>query len=356
MKKKASGKPIKPVAATSELTAPQPGPPAEDSDQVDGHIAEAVTGKSETSQTASDEPLPNNRAAFLLGLYVELPAVDAIVEPLVQLSVMLSIPKLILLDSALARLGKYDVEQTLFPPAGSFEHERLDPADKRQCFAMSFLSSTEHDKVRTIAGLLWEGQTELAAWYRAGKAIGALVEARDRCRRLPTPKEVTFAKTCLQQAASHWGAELLSESGSGLAAWLTQWDDQFEVTVAAEAKTKSTALEIEGARRKEAKNIGLRAVETLAAQIQDRPEDARSENQRMQDECDQFIYEKFFAGHDATEVRELLRQKTEAKNLKWPVIPSKRDLRAIANGYAERFHKERIPAGKSGRPKTRNRK
>ena len=350
MKKKASGKPIKPVAATSELTAPQPGPPAEDSDQVDGHIAEAVTDESETSPASRDEPLPNNRAAFLLGLYVELPAVDAIVEPLVHLSVMLSIPKLILLDSALARLGKYDVERSLFHPQGSLEHASLDPADRRRCLAMSFLYDTEHEKLQTIAGLLWEGQSELADWYQTGMAIGVLINACDHGNRIPTPNEICRARECLKQAVSHRGAEAISESENGLAAWLKQWDDKFEGTVAAEAQTKRTAVAIEVSRRIAAKDKNLRAVETLATQIQDRPEDTRSKEQRLLDDRDQFIYEAFFRGIDAAGVHELVRRQIEVEKLPWRKITSKNTIRSIAKRHADNFNKEPLPKGQVGRP------
>ncbi len=302
-----------------------------------------------------------NRTAFLLGLYVELPAVDAIVEPLVQLSDMLSISKLILLDSALARLGQYDAERSMFPPKNSMARGSLDPADRRQCSNAEFLLYCEHQKVRIIADNLWEGRTELAAWYRAGRAIGVLVNACDSDHTAPTPEAVVLANASLNQAASHWHTEIHPESGSGLAVWLSQWDGHSNTENAAAGKNKQKALKPKSvkptkAKKKEPENKELRAVETLASEIQDRPEDTRSFKQRMRDDRDQFIYEMFFAKLDAAEIRELTNRKIKDETLPWEKLASKVDLRSIANLYAARFKKEQIPRGRPGRPGSKNRK
>lgn len=76
---------------------------------------------------------------------------------------MLSMPKLMLLDSSLSRLGEYDTERSSFPQQGTVGQSMLHPADGRRRSAVEFLYITERAKVRTIADLLWEGQTELAA-------------------------------------------------------------------------------------------------------------------------------------------------------------------------------------------------
>lgn len=75
----------------------------------------------------------------------------------------------------------------------------------------------------------------------------------------------------------------------------------------------------------------LSEVEALAAQIQDRPEATRTEQKRMLDDRGQFLYEKFFDGHDASQVREFTHRRIDAEGLKWPKITSKTDVRAIAD-------------------------
>ena len=297
-----------------------------------------------------------NRAAFLLGLYVELPAVDAIVEPLVQLSVMLSIPKLMLLDSALARLGEYDVERSSFPQHGTLGQMRLDPADERRRSAADFLYFTERAKVGTIADLLWEGQTELAAWYQVGKAIGNLILTSVRSDLRPAPQAVLFAQSCLKEAASFWGGVTTAENGSGLGQWILQWDGQFGAGGPAAGKDETRKLEHRQAQPCERELRELRAVEVLAAQIQDRQEDPRPENQRLRDDRDQFIYELFFAEYDASQVRELTNQRIVDEGLKWLKVPSKADVRAIAVQYALRLKKTTLPAAQPGRPRRTIRK
>lgn len=319
-----------------------------------------ASGSTSTLETTVDsEPpqkIPMNRAAFLLGLYVELPAVDAIVEPLVQLSVMLSIPKLLLLDSALARLGEYDAERSSFPDQGSFGQSRLDPADGRRRSTVEFLYFTERAKVGTIADLLWEGQTELAAWYQVGKAIGNLILTSVRSDLRPAPQAVLFAQSCLKEAASFWGGVTTAENGSGLGQWILQWDGQFGAGGSAAGKDETRKLEHRQAQPCERELRELRAVEVLAAQIQDRQEDPRPENQRLRDDRDQFIYELFFAGYDASQVRELTNRRIVDEGLKWLKVPSKTDVRAIAVQYALRLKKPTLPAAQAGRPRRTIRK
>ena len=111
MKKTSSIGSSKPDDPTRELTAPKTIEPTKSNGQVDDQIAEptAIDGGRDTP-TVSDEPLPKNRAAFLLGFYAQLPNVDAIVEPMLAVCDGPSTTKVMLLDNCLARNGIYDIE------------------------------------------------------------------------------------------------------------------------------------------------------------------------------------------------------------------------------------------------------
>lgn len=292
-----------------------------------------------------------NREAFLLGLYVALPAVDSIVEPLVQLSPQLSMPKVLLLDAALSLLGEYDVERSTFPSKGTMGRNRLGSVEQRRCQAVEFLYTTVRAKVGTIAGLLWDGQTELADWYRTGLAVGGLIEICDDTDWYPTPQLISNARNCLQQAASYWKRGLVPESGSGLDNWLTELGSRF-----VETGSSTTVPDSMTAGSSHGRLQQLRAVEGIATQIQDRQDDTRSEQQRLRDDRDRFIYENFHHGYDASEIVELVNKRIKEENLGWKKLIKGNDIRSIANQYANKFNKPQVPGGKPGRPSVKKQK
>jgi hypothetical protein len=293
-----------------------------------------------------------NRAAFLLGLYIELPAVDAIVEPLVQISDMLSISKVVLLDSALARLSEYDVERT---------HRRQADvtADSVRSEAVDFLYAMERTKIKKIAGLLWTGHTELADWYRAGIAVGVVIAAGADSRNHPSVQVVDEALSCLHTAASQGGDATIPQCGSRLVEWLNERknppeprDDASEEnapTVAPVSQDPFDDLDTHPVPGPDF-NSDLRQVEARALEIQDRDIDARSKDQRDRDERDQAIYEMFQKGLGTAVIFTCINRQIVDENLPWTELVKSDDLRKIANSYAARSSKPPLPEGKRGRP------
>ena len=204
---------------------------------------------------------------------------------------------------------------------------------------------------------MWEGQTELGDWYRTGKAIGVLIDACKRCDIGPAPQAVLVAQSCLNKAASFWGGIPIPENGSSLADWLSQWSDRFNSAESVVAGRNEHRIVQHGdGKRSEQEFSDLRTIEAIVSQIQDRPEDTRVVEQKLRDDRDQFIYEKFFGGYDASDVRELTNGRIKTEELDWDNVPRGTDVRAIAEQYAIRFAKPRLPSGKPGRPRTKTRK
>lgn len=297
------------------------------------------------------------RQAFLLGLYIELPAVDTIIKPLVRLSPMLCIPKVVLLDAALARLGAYDVERSSFSGAGNLI---LREADERRRDVVDFLHSMEVEKVKTIADLLWNERTELANWYRAGRAVRVVVHACDRGNSNPTQQAIEKALNCLKRAASYRKCEPTSEIAPGLTMWLEQMIltppvPESGLKKAARKKTPPPG-EIQGSPSSDNQDQSLRVVESLASEIRDLQEDTRSLKQRLRDERDAQIYEKCVEQLNSTEVRTIINRKIMEEQPLWEKLTDDDDIRKIASCYANRFNKDTIPRGSHGRPRKSGKK
>ncbi len=298
-----------------------------------------------------ENEVSRNRSAFLLGLYIAIPAVDAIVEPLVQLSDILPISKVMLLDAALSRLEEFDLRSSDYG------------ADvNRRPVSLDMLSYMSRQKIKTIAGLLWQGQTELAHWYQAGNAIGALIVTCDEQRRHPSSQAVAFAKLCLDQAASHLGKQVIPDNGSALADWLKNLAVEIPTDCEGAGAQPEEGAEVGQSLREELgvtepivvhsdENHQLRIVETLAAQLRDRKEDTRAKVERQLDARNQYIYERFSAGLNANEVRVLTNQRIEREGLPWEKLAGKADVRRIAVQYAKKFARPALPKAKAGRPR-----
>ena len=96
MKKKASIKSDQPVASKSNVTVPKPIEPARSSGPVDDHKAETATDDGGASPSASDEPLPKDRAAYLLGFYAQIPfVIDYVVQSLNEINGRRQIPQVL---------------------------------------------------------------------------------------------------------------------------------------------------------------------------------------------------------------------------------------------------------------------
>lgn len=132
---------------------------------------------SQPSQSADSENTPGltrNRSAFLLGMGIGEPALDDVREHLFHLSDVLPISKVLLLDSAIARIVLYDCETAALQGVGTFD-DMTGIWARSYCRAREFLAAQELKLLALMIGQLVYNTRELHFWLTAGICAGNLL-------------------------------------------------------------------------------------------------------------------------------------------------------------------------------------
>src|SRR5689334_23224817 len=132
-----------------------------------------------TSTATAGEEMRKNRAAFLLGFYLETGSVECIFEPLIQISPALSVSKVLLLEMCMARMRSNLCRARALTnePEPIFTSEfdrsvRLAASPSFQINHLKLEFQLEMRSLSQIAAHLWAGQSSTRRWYEAGLRCG----------------------------------------------------------------------------------------------------------------------------------------------------------------------------------------
>lgn len=277
-----------------------------------------------------------NRAAFLLGFYLQIPAVEAVIDPLVMVGGCLPVVSVLLIDNCLSRIGSLDVGIAIAPRRQLRPGLFVERTDRER--ADSFLRHQETIKLRALARNLWKGRSELRAWYVAGVAVGILAVRLEESVENGRPKVTDFSDlvdaACAEiREAAKWStaASVTSEACERICKLPGEW---LEYTA---APTPSAAV---GDWRCE-------RVENLARLIVD-IQRATLEKVAILEERAQFIYEGFTVhGLYGKSLQTMVNE--EGKIRGWESIERQDKLRAYANKFASDHQLPPIPDRAPGR-------
>jgi len=328
MKKKSARKPAQPAVSVEGIGT--------DVTSSDGKGSESASSNNcavpKDGLGPEPEPLPKNRAAFLFGFCAQLPAVDAIIEPMLAVCDSLSSNKIMLLDNCLSRIAAQDVELAGVPHNGDDLRWRHYSSDARHRLESLFHQRRfEIAKLRATAASLWTGRSELRSWYLAGVALGELLvhlaesKAVVSCDAAIDNRVLDRACEAFRQAA-RWrpGSTFLRE--------------------ACDAILEIPAKTIEEQGRFKPYDSGF----DLSLRISDSQSTRRAVEEKAKVDRDQFIYERVMVHGEVGKAA--LASVNEARRLQtWPEVADPENIIEIARQFAKRNNKPLPPARVGGR-------
>jgi len=296
-------------AAAGDLAARQDLTPVSESTSI-----EVTKTKPEPQQE-----LPPNRAAFLLGFYVQLPAPDLVFEPLVALCDGLPVTKVMLLDNCLSRIAAAQANKHFHSSSscgGSATSQAVTSSS-------SWLYLEEIDKLRTIATNFWSGRSELRHWYGAGNSVGALMALLVRGKTIKQSEQDFIEEIGRQLDATGEAIRLAAKWSYEAAVSSKICFDLHRIRKELPANEKGFKLE-----------LGMcMSVQELAASISNVPSRIPALTNRLKEEQAEFVYEQMTIHKNfGTDLFDLVKQERERRA--WPIINHADKLREIADKHA----------------------
>lgn len=296
-------------AAAGDLAARQDLTPASGSTSI-----EVTKTKPEPQQE-----LPPNRAAFLLGFYVQLPAPDLVFEPLVALCDGLPVTKVMLLDNCLARILTAQTEEHFHGYAscgGSATSQAVTSSSR-------WLYLVEIEKLQTIAANFWSGRSELRHWYGAGNSVGALMALLVQGKTKEQSEQDFIEEIGRQLDATGEAIRLAAKWSYEAAVSSTICAGFHRIRERFPADEKGFKL----------KSSMCKYVEQLAVSISNVPSRIPALTNRLKEEQAEFVYEQMTIHKNfGTDLFDLVKQERERRA--WPIINHADTLREIADKHA----------------------
>ncbi len=270
-----------------------------------------------------------NRAAFLVGLYLQVGRVDCIYHPFLKIAPVLAPAKVILLDATMARsrslLSRARILEETFAPEGEWPQFSSVLIEGNPQFQFQLLKGefcSELRVLRDISAQLWTGQSRTRSWYESGIACGALLNCLPTSWTMYPPCRVTPTETEFRERQESV-ASLVRNAHKG--------------NVEQVVRLREAIIDLRGDRMDATVHLGD-ASDCIA--------DSSTGGASRADVRNQYIYEQIVL-HEQWGGN-LLEQVNDERDRAWPEVKDPSKLREYANNYARRHGLPDLPEGSPG--------